>query len=102
MGQQIVDWSLLENPDIARMLAREAAKVARQYEGVIEPDDLLQEGRIAVATQAHIVRNYLDKDDLGYLSRWIWQRITDVARRENGHHKRVLPIDDVVGVEDYH
>lgn len=93
MGQQIIDWSLLDNPVVNRMLLREAGKVARQYEGVIEADDALQEGRIAVATNAHIVKNYLAHEDYGFLSRWLWQRMTNFAVKENGHAKRVVSVE---------
>lgn len=95
MGQRIVDWSLIEHPDVSRMLKREAAKVARQYEGVLEVDDILQEGYIAVATQGHIVRAYLDNGDLGFLSRWIWQRLTNIAAKENTAHKRTTSFEEM-------
>jgi len=82
MGQSIVNWSILDNDTVNRILLREASKVARQYDGVIEADDVLQEARIAVATNSHIVNNYLAHEDYGYLARWIWQRMTDAARKQ--------------------
>lgn len=83
----VVDWTVL-SPEVMAIIERQAHRVVSQYDGVLEWADLRQEGYIAVATHADIVRKYLDNDDLGFLSRWIWQRLTDVARKANNSHKR--------------
>ena len=95
MGQQMTDWTVIERPPVKELCEQASRKVARQYDGLIEFDDLLQEAYIAVATQAHIVKGYLAEDNVGYLSRWVWSRVTDVAKRQV-RHAHVVPLSRVV------
>jgi len=94
MGQQITDWSVIENEVVQRNCAITARSVSRQLAGVMEYDDLLQEAYILCATNPAKVRTYLEKDNGGYLNRWLWLKLTTVMDSEfRKFHKYVETID---------
>lgn len=95
MGQRLTDWSIVLNPLVNELCEQNARKVARQYEGLIEYDDLLQEAYLACATVSHVVKGYLADDSIGYLDRWIWCRVTDVAKKQV-RHSHVVSLSRVV------
>lgn len=90
-----VDWSVLENGDVMDICNQEALRVSRNFAGVVEYDDLRQEAYIAVATFAPKVRKYLRDDEKGYLARWVWSRLTDIARSEARYSNNTVSLDIV-------
>lgn len=75
-----VDWTIIENDIVDAVIHTEAKRVGHAYSGVIEEADLRQEAYIVCATNAEIVRGYVTMGDVGYLSKWLWSRLTDIAR----------------------
>lgn len=74
------NWNLIENEFVSAACQDAASYVARQYHGILEYEDALQEAYIAVATNADKVQTYLDGEQFSYLKRYIWERVTDVAK----------------------
>jgi hypothetical protein len=80
-----MDWSILDNDQVVTALASAVRSVVQQYGGEklsATEDDLTQSGRIILAERAVQARKEL-RMGYGYLQRWIWQRLTDLVKREH-------------------
>ena len=89
------DWALTQHPTVERLLKAASQRVAREYEGVVDADDLEQDGRLMVATTSSAaVRRYLHTKDGGEnnLYRYLWSRLTDMARKESRRSNRQVPL----------
>lgn len=75
------DWSILDVQGVMTTAAIQARKVAGEYPGVIEYDDLLQEAYISVATHPTQFRRYIEDEAWGLFAHALWCDLTDVARR---------------------
>jgi hypothetical protein len=62
---------------------RAAARVAREWSPTFSTEDLIQEAYIACATRVPDVNKALAAGGLGVLHNWVYQRLTDFARKEN-------------------
>lgn len=93
------DWDLLaQHPELVDIVETESRRVARQYEGIVEAVDLMQEAFIAIATQSDKVQQYLDEAP-HYLPRWVWERMTDAARRQLRQRGQTIPIERLLEAE---
>lgn len=92
MGQNLTDWTVL-TPEVMDRALKAAATVAREYDGVMERDDLLQEAYILCATNAARVKDYVAQDEYGHLYRWLWSRLTDLIRPAANRSNRTVAID---------
>ena len=95
MGQQIIDWSVLDDETVKRNCSLGARAVSRECNGAMEYDDLLQEAYILCATNPAQVKTYLADGNGGYLNRWVWLRLTSIAKRESKFHSKTVPSDEI-------
>lgn len=86
----IIDWSVLELPGVMQAAENAANAVARQYQGVVERDDLLQEAYIIVATEFVRTREYVEAEALGLLFWRLKQRLINVANGLAQHSNRIV------------
>lgn len=68
------DWGVLTE-EVDAIAHRAARRVSAQYP-LLEQEDLHQEARIIACSNPAIVREYVEKDQLGFLSNWLWQQLT--------------------------
>lgn len=87
-------WEVLDNKVVMDVLERASKKVANTYAGVIERDDLFQDGAVLMATKHQTVTDYLATEGQGeaWLYRWTWSRLTDIARSAAAISNRQLPL----------
>ena len=76
-----VNWDLLQIEEVEIACRSAAVGVTRQYGEIMEYGDALQEAYVAVATNPEKVQAYLDEESYGYLNRWVWQRVTNQAKK---------------------
>lgn len=86
---------MLELDGVADVMSKAAAKVAYEFRGVAEFDDLHQEAVIALASHPEIVRDYVARNKLGLLHHWLWCRLTDLARRDATTSNRTVSYEVV-------
>jgi hypothetical protein len=61
--QATVDWSVIEIPDVAGAARSAAYSFARDYEGVVEREDMEQELLVAFAERPRMVREVIAEAD---------------------------------------
>jgi len=93
-----VDWTVLDLPGVAGIAQSAAAKVARQYPTTTEYDDLHQEARILLATQADTVRAYLADPEMGprLLHHRLWRDLIDSIKTDAQHRAQHLSYERVL------
>jgi len=82
-------------PDVSR---KAAAKVAYEFRGATEYDDLHQDAAILLASHPDTVRDYVRRGKLGLLHHWLWCRLTNAAGRDATSSNRTVPFDDVTSL----
>lgn len=95
------DWTLLDDRFVLDVVEKQSRKVAEQYQGVVEVDDLRQEAYIAIATHPRQFRAYLESGDFGLFAHALWCDLTNVAERQGRYLRRTVPIDPLEA-EEYH
>jgi hypothetical protein len=92
-----VDWTVLDDPAVAGVAHSAAAKVARQYPTTTEYDDLHQDARLLLATDATTVRAYLDDPDKGVrlLHHRLWRDLIDSIKTDAQHRSQHLSYERI-------
>ncbi len=90
-----IDWSVLELDGVADVMAKAATKVAYEFRGVTEFDDLHQEAAILLASEPEAVRDYVNRHKLGLLHHWLWCRLTNTANQHATTANRTVPYERV-------
>ncbi|MGW1040071.1 hypothetical protein [Streptomyces sp. NPDC002547] len=96
--QARVDWSVIENPDVAGAARSAAYSFARDYEGVVEREDMEQELLIAFAERANMVRQVLAEADnpAGVLNFRGYRLLRTKFRTHAAHRRQEVPFVDEV------
>lgn len=99
MGQTRVDWTVLDLPGVTEVVQKAASSIATSFKGVTEAADLAQEAFILLASEPHVVRNYVANDELGLLYNRVRQRLHNEATRLAGYSNRVVSIQNFQEVD---
>ncbi|AXQ61102.1 hypothetical protein SEA_HANK144_47 [Streptomyces phage Hank144] len=88
--QATVDWTVIENPDVAGAARSAAYSFARDYEGVVEREDMEQELLLAFAERPRMVREVLAVADnpAGVLNYRGYRLLRTKFRTEAGHKRK--------------
>jgi hypothetical protein len=88
--QATVDWTVIENPDVAGAARSAAYSFARDYEGVVEREDMEQELLIAFALRPKMVREVIAEADnpAGVLNFRGYRLLRTMFRTEAGHKRK--------------
>lgn len=92
MGQQIVDWRVVDLPEVAEVATKAASKVAATFPGIVERGDLEQEILIWAATHPAEVRNYVAIEAIGLLYNRMVSRAHNEAEKLARYGNRVVPV----------
>ena len=93
------DWTTLDLPEVRGVAERAAQKVARNWVGIVEYDDLLMEAMLIVVTNRPVVEKYIADKKLGGLFHWLWCDLVTIARKEGLKHQREMSLNALlVGV----
>lgn len=83
MEQQIMDWTVLDDVNVQTACKHAARMVTRQYGDVMQYEDFLQEAYIIAANHPAKIRAWMEEGSLGYLNRFLWGGLTNLADSEN-------------------
>lgn len=83
-----IDWRVLEIEGVREVAERAATVVAREWDDLLDLEDLIQEAYVALATKPNeaIEAIELDKGGFKLLYHRLWCDLTDFAKKE---HRRV-------------
>jgi hypothetical protein len=95
-----IDWDVLGKEGVEGILLATATSVARTYSGIVQKDDLLQEGALFLAQNADKVGQYLVQEDgARHLNRWLLSRLLDVAKKEARIANRTIPLTALEAID---
>lgn len=91
----MTNWSVLENEGVAEVIERAARRVAGnpRYANATEYDDLVQEGRILVATEPDLLAVV---DEPGLLHHRLVQDLSDLVKTAGRRRDRTVSYDELI------
>ncbi|MGC4928103.1 hypothetical protein [Streptomyces sp. DT117] len=93
------DWSVLDEPEVQKVVKLVAAKMGREYGLALETDDARQESAVVLAEKAGEAREMLAGGP-GLLYRWLCQQLRNRWLTELRHQSRHLSYEACLsGVE---
>lgn len=94
-----IDWSVTELPEVSKAVGIAARKLAGEFEGIVEREDLVQDGLLLCASNAGDVLAYVEREEGGLLSHWVWCRLFNAVETQAARSNRSLPYDVIAAVE---